>query len=105
MAAAEQAAVIGGFAKDAPTARAMLESGSLPLKPAQDHGVAVPLAMVVAPSMWCFEVGDSDSVFHSPVSEGPPPALRFGSADPLCGVRAMTAMPSPVQEMNVSSNS
>ncbi len=88
MAAAEQAAVIGGFAKDAPTARAMLESGSLPLKPAQDHGVAVPLAMVVAPSMWCFEVGDSDSVFHSPVSEGPPPALRFGSADPLCGVRA-----------------
>lgn len=88
MAAAEQAAVIGGFAEDVSTARAMLEAGSLSLKPAQDHGVAVPLAMVVAPSMWCFEVGDDESVFYSPVAEGPPPALRFGSSDPVCVARA-----------------
>lgn len=88
MAAAEQAAIIGGFAEDASTARAMLEAGSLSLEPAQDHGVAVPLAMVVAPSMWCFEVGDDEAFFYAPVAEGPPPALRFGSSDPLCVARA-----------------
>ncbi len=88
MAAAEQAAVIGGFAEDISAARVMLEAGSLSLEPAQDHGIAVPLAMVATPSMWCFEVGDNDNVFYSPVSEGPPPALRFGSADPLCVARA-----------------
>lgn len=88
MAAAEQAAVIGGFAEDASTGHAMLEAGSLSLQPAQDHGIAVPLAMVVAPSMWCFEVGDDENVFYSPVAEGPPPALRFGSSDPLCIARA-----------------
>lgn len=88
MAAAEQAAVIGGFAEDVLTGRGMLEAGSLSLEPAQNHGVAVPLAMVVAPSMWCFEVGDDESVFYSPVAEGPPPALRFGSSDPLCVERA-----------------
>jgi hypothetical protein len=59
------------------------------LAPAQDHGIAVPLAMVLAPSMWCFEVGDERGVFHSPVSEGTPPALRFGSDAPECVDRAL----------------
>lgn len=100
MAAAEQAAVIGGFAEDASTARVMFEADSLFLKPAQDHGVAVPLAMVVAPSMWCFEVGDNDGLFYSPVSEGPPPALRFGSADPLCLTRARDWTAEAAQAIN-----
>lgn len=100
MAAAEQAVVVGGFAEDAVTARAMLEAGSLLLEPAQDHGVVVPLAMVVAPSMWCLEVGDKDDVFYSPVSEGPPPALRFGSADPLCVTRARDWTAEAAQAIN-----
>lgn len=100
LAATVQAAVIGGFAQDASAARAMLEAGSLSLEPAQDHGVAVPLAMVVAPSMWCFEVGDNNDVFYSPVSEGPPPALRFGSADPLCVARAHEWIAEAAQTIN-----
>jgi hypothetical protein len=40
--------------------------------------------------MWCFEVGDDHSVFHSPMSEGTPPALRFGANAPECVDRART---------------
>lgn len=86
--AAEQAAVIGGLAEDTSTARRMFQSGELTLAAAQDHGIAVPLAMVLAPSMWCYEVGDDEHVFYAPMSEGPPPALRFGSDDPGCITRA-----------------
>lgn len=86
--AAAQAAVIGGFAENLDAGRRMLQSGALKLAPAQDHGIAVPLSMVVAPSMWCFEVGDDENLFYSPVGEGPPPALRFGSDDPECIARA-----------------
>jgi hypothetical protein len=46
--------------------------------------------MVLAPTMWCFEVGDELGVFHSPMSEGTPPALRFGSDAPECVDRART---------------
>lgn len=87
--AAAQAAVIAAWAEDVETARRLLDSGDISLKPAQDHGIAVPLAMVLAPTMWCFEVGDECSVFHAPVSEGTPPALRFGSDAPECVDRAL----------------
>ncbi|MDB5875954.1 MAG: hypothetical protein JWQ07_5396 [Ramlibacter sp.] len=86
--AAAQAAVIAGWANDVPEARSLLETDDLSLAPAQDHGIAVPLAMVVAPTMWCLEVGEGSNVFHSPMSEGPPPALRFGSDSPECIKRA-----------------
>lgn len=88
--AAAQAAVIAGWATDLDAARGLLASGDILLAPAQDHGIAVPLAMVLAPTMWCFEVGDEFGVFHSPMSEGTPPALRFGSDVPECGDRART---------------
>ena len=86
--AAAQAAVIADLAPDLAGARQMIDSGALKLAPAQDHGVVVPLGMVLAPSMWCFEVGDETGCFYSPVGEGPPPALRFGSDDPICIARA-----------------
>ena len=86
--AAAQAAVIAGWADTVAAARGLLEAGDLSLAPAQDHGLAVPLAMVVAPAMWCVEVGDDSGVFHSPMSEGPAPALRFGSGAPECIARA-----------------
>lgn len=86
--AAAQAAVIAQLAPDLAGARQMIQSGALKLAPAQDHGIVVPLSMVVASSMWCFEVGDNTARFYSPVGEGPPPALRFGSDDPVCIARA-----------------
>ncbi|MBL8999430.1 MAG: DUF1116 domain-containing protein, partial [Gemmatimonadetes bacterium] len=46
------------------------------------------VAQVLAPAMWCFEVSDGVHAAYSPVAEGPPPALRFGSDDPLCVGRA-----------------
>ncbi|MEH2511043.1 hypothetical protein V1291_002397 [Nitrobacteraceae bacterium AZCC 1564] len=88
MNAATQAAIIAGWAENIETARRLLESGDISLAPAQDHGIAVPLAMVLAPTMWCFEVGDELGVFHSPMSEGTPPALRFGADAPECVDRA-----------------
>ncbi|WJR80380.1 DUF1116 domain-containing protein [Bradyrhizobium sp. NP1] len=86
--AAAQAAVVSGLAETAEQARRMIERSELDLLPAQDHGIAVPLGMVLSAQMWCFEVGDDTRVFHSPVGEGPPPALRFGSDDPACATRA-----------------
>jgi hypothetical protein len=86
--AAAQAAVIAGWAESIEAARRLLADRSILLEPAQDHGIAVPLAMVAAPTMWCFEVGDESGVFYSLMSEGPPPALRFGSDAPECLERA-----------------
>jgi hypothetical protein len=86
--AAAQAAVIGELAPDLASARELIAARSILLRPAQDFGLATPLAQVVAPSMWCFEVGNETCLAYSPVSEGPPPALRFGSDDPVCITRA-----------------
>ena len=86
--AAAQAAVIGGLAGDTAEAREMIATRRIALRPAQDFGIAAPLAQVLAPSMWCFEVGDEGHRGYAPVSEGVPPALRFGSSDPGCVERA-----------------
>lgn len=83
-----QAAVIGGLAADTATAARLLDEGALRLAPAQDVDLVVPLAQVVTPSMWCFEVSDGTHTTYAPISEGPPPALRFGSDDPVCVARA-----------------
>ena len=88
MTAATQAAVIGGLADSAAHARKLIATHAIVLRPAQDFGIAVPMAQVLAPSMWCFEVGDDGYRGYSPVSEGPPPALRFGSDDASCVQRA-----------------
>lgn len=86
--AAAQAAVISAMASDLRSAQEQISAGRILLRPAQDYGIAVPLAQVVSPSMWCFEVGDDEYRAYAPVSEGPPPALRFGSNDPGCVDRA-----------------
>lgn len=86
--AAAQAAVLEGWAPDMETARRFITAADIQLRPAQDYGVVVPLAQVASASTWCVEVGDENHQAYSPVSEGPPPALRFGSADPSCQQRA-----------------
>lgn len=88
MTAATQATMIGGLADSPAAAREMIAAGRIMLRPAQDFGIAVPLAQVLAPAMWCFEIGDDAHRAYSPVSEGPPPGLRFGSDDPGCVTRA-----------------
>ncbi|RII83350.1 DUF1116 domain-containing protein [Neopusillimonas maritima] len=88
--AAAQAAVMEGWATDTDAARGLLLQSppAIKLLPAQDHGLVVPLAQVAGPSTWCVEVGNEALKVYSPVSEGPAPALRFGSIDPLCRERA-----------------
>ena len=49
------------------------------LEPAQNYGVVTPLAQVVSHSMPMAVVGDARSQAYAPLSEGPVPALRFGS--------------------------
>ncbi len=80
--AAAQALIFEGLAPDMADALAMLAKGGAQLQPAQDHGVATPLAQVVSASMPLAVVGDSLSVAYAPLVEGPPPALRFGSDAP-----------------------
>lgn len=86
--AALQAAVIGGLANGLQAAARRLDDGELHLAPAQDVDLVVPLAQVLCTDMWCFEVSDGTHTTYAPISEGPPPALRFGSDDPICIPRA-----------------
>ncbi|MGC3988007.1 MAG: DUF1116 domain-containing protein [Pseudorhodoferax sp.] len=80
--AAVQALLFEGLAADWAGAQALLATGAVRLLPAQDHGVATPLAQVVSAAMPLAEVGDDRSRAWAPLVEGPPPALRFGTSDP-----------------------
>jgi len=84
---AMQATLFEGWASDAETARALIATGEVRLVPAQDHGVATPLAQVVSASMPLAVVGDASRVAFAPLIEGPPPALRFGTLDAEALVR------------------
>jgi hypothetical protein len=77
-----QALLFEGLAADEAHARAMLSTGAVELRPAQDHGVVTPLAQVVSASMPMAVVGDASHVAWAPLVEGPPPALRFGTEAP-----------------------
>lgn len=88
--AAVQALLFEGLADDVPTAQALLATGAVRLLPAQDHGVATPLAQVVSAAMPLAEVGDAHHVAWAPLVEGPPPALRFGTTDPAALERLRT---------------
>ncbi|WP_245965503.1 DUF1116 domain-containing protein [Salinisphaera orenii] len=82
--AAIHALVHGG--RDAGAAAEALDRGAIRLAPAQDHGVVTPLAQVVSSAMPVFRVGDEADEVLAPLAESAPPALRFGSADPVCVV-------------------
>jgi hypothetical protein len=81
---AVQALLYEGLAGDAATARRLLAERTVRLEPAQDHGVATPLAQVVSASMMVFSVRLGSEVRHGAMLEGAAPALRFGSAAPSC---------------------
>ncbi len=85
--AAIQALLFEDLAADAEAARDALLAGSVRLEPAQDHGVVTPLAQVVSASMLLSGVAIGATLRHAPLLEGPPPALRFGSPDPVARLR------------------
>ncbi|MDB5999255.1 MAG: hypothetical protein JWP52_954 [Rhizobacter sp.] len=80
--AAVQAILFEGLARSLDTAQALLANGGVQLMPAQNHGVATPLAQVVSASMPLAAVGDGSHTAWAPLIEGAPPALRFGSSAP-----------------------
>jgi hypothetical protein len=81
--AAAAAALFEGWAVDFDAACVALARGDIRLAPAQDYGVATPLAFVVSPSMPALRVTDARghaTPRYAPVNDGPPPAaLRFGA--------------------------
>ncbi len=63
------------------TARHIIRSGEISLRPAQDYATVVPLAGVVSASMWLHIVVDqnnSDNVAYAPFNGGSGPAIRLG---------------------------
>jgi hypothetical protein len=87
MNAAIQALLFEGRAADAAGARDLIVQGAVQLRPAQDHGVATPLAQVVSASMLLVAVRLESQVCYAPVVEGAAPALRFGNDAPECRER------------------
>jgi hypothetical protein len=73
-----------GWANNTDSARELLESGRVELKPAQDHAAAIPLADVLSPSMPVVVVeddGSSDLRAYSTVNGGHGPVMRVGRCD------------------------
>jgi hypothetical protein len=81
---AAQALIFEGLAPNVPAARDLLLRGGVELRPAQDHGIATPLAQVVSASMPLVAVKQQNQLGYAPIVEGGAPALRFGSAAPEC---------------------
>ncbi|MDB2324612.1 DUF1116 domain-containing protein [Alphaproteobacteria bacterium] len=80
-------AVFEGLAKDLDQAEGMLMSGEIELRPAQDHGVVVPLAGVVTPHMPLHYVYDGNhgrTVCLTPINGGNGPAMRLGQRSMAC---------------------
>ena len=78
---ASAALIFEGVARDFAEANQQIQSGDVILKPAQDHGVVVPLAGVVSASMWLHEVVDAAGTeirSYSPLNGGNGPAMRLG---------------------------
>ena len=69
-----------GWADTVDAAAALLRSGAIRLRPAQDCGCVVPLADVVSPSMWLQEVADAGRTTSawSPINGGVEHVLRVG---------------------------
>ncbi|MDQ2138920.1 DUF1116 domain-containing protein [Alcaligenaceae bacterium B3P038] len=82
--AAAHAIVYEGAAESMAQAFELIDNGTYRFAPAQDYGVVTPLAQVVTFGMPVLVVGDGVTAAYAPIAEGPPPALRFGSPDPVC---------------------
>lgn len=74
------ATVAEGWALTVAEAETMLASGSIRIDSANDHGVVVPMATALGPSMplWVADNATGGTVGYSPVSQGPGDVAWFG---------------------------
>ncbi len=80
--AAVQAVLFEDLAATPAAALDLIQSRRVTLRPAQDVGIATPLAQVVSASMWLFAVRQGAACGYAPLTEGAAPALRFGDPAP-----------------------
>ncbi|MFC4590388.1 DUF1116 domain-containing protein [Sphaerisporangium corydalis] len=78
------AALFEGLAGDAEEAERLLLSGSVRLDSCHHHRTVGPMAGVVSPSMWMFEVvdGEHGSTAYCSLNEGLGKVLRYGAYGP-----------------------
>ncbi|MET8156939.1 DUF1116 domain-containing protein [Sphaerisporangium sp. NPDC005289] len=78
------AAVFEGLAADAEEAERLLVSGGVRLDPCHHHRTVGPMAGVVSPSMWMFEVVDEEhgGTAYCSLNEGLGKVLRYGAYGP-----------------------
>lgn len=75
------AMLLEGFAVDERDAVAQLEDGRVSLEPCHHHRTVGPMAGVVSPSMWMFEVEDAEhgGTAYCSLNEGLGKVLRYGA--------------------------
>ncbi|MEV0592313.1 DUF1116 domain-containing protein [Nonomuraea cavernae] len=78
------ATLLEGYAHDEDGARSLLESGGVRLEPCHGHRTVGPMAGVVSPSMWMFEVRDAEhgGLAYCSLNEGLGKVLRYGAYGP-----------------------
>lgn len=86
--AAMLAVLFEGLAGSMAEAYEMIDRGAMTFLPAQDYGIATPLAHVVSPGMALAEVSTGTHRAFAPLVEGTALAARFGH----CDLQVMTRM-------------
>ncbi|GGO75037.1 DUF1116 domain-containing protein [Nonomuraea cavernae] len=78
------ATLLEGYAHDEDGARSLLESGGVRLEPCHGRRTVGPMAGVVSPSMWMFEVRDAEhgGLAYCSLNEGLGKVLRYGAYGP-----------------------
>src|SRR5690606_40257003 len=73
-----------GYARDEREATARLAAGEMRLEPCHHHAAVGPMAGVVSPSMWMFEVRDAEhgGTAYCSLNEGLGKVLRYGAYGP-----------------------
>jgi hypothetical protein len=89
-----------GYARDEREATARLAAGEMRLEPCHHHAAVGPMAGVVSPSMWMFEVRDAEhgGTAYCSLNEGLGKVLRYGAygAEVIDRLRWMDAVLGPV---------
>lgn len=78
------AMLLEDLAADADEAAERLAEGAVELRPCHEHGAVGPMAGVVSPSMWLFEVHDAEhgGTAYCSLNEGLGKVLRYGAYGP-----------------------
>jgi hypothetical protein len=78
------AMLLEGLASEPDEAAAVLASGKAELAPCHHHGAVAPMAGVISPSMWVFELHDpvNGATAYCPLNEGLGKVLRYGAYSP-----------------------